>query len=154
MDYLLAPFHWGSAVVHAVCSEVSVWVINLGLWMELHLGCWKSWCDTDWTTPLCAMTQFLWPRQTIQGWEVIWLPGMHRLYLCHLQVLWKISLVPGMRSEFPLCASWCNPSLRTVLTGEICERGSSSWSFISFFRYVSRLCDLELNTNTLFTASA
>lgn len=48
--------------------------------------------------------------------------------------LWKISPMPGMRSEFPLCASWCNPSLRTALTGEICEGGSSSWIFISFFR--------------------
>lgn len=52
--------------------------------------------------------------------------------------LWKISPVPGMRSEFPLCANWCNPSLRTVVTAEIYEGGSSSWSFVSFFRCVGK----------------
>lgn len=159
MGYLLALFQWGSAVVRAVCLEVSVWVVNLALWMEL-LKIWgaenrdvtqiepllcvpwdnfpgpegPSKAERSFGSQGCTDCNFAIHKSSLTlknqpcAWHEMWIPPLYQLVQCKAQD----------------CSN--------------CEGGSSSGSFIRFFQMCRwgncRLCDLELNTTTLFTASA
>lgn len=131
--------------MHGVCSGVPVWLLT---W-DLEWSCIWSADNHDviQIVPsfVChdsiSLVQKDHPRLrghlTPRDAQTVTLPSTSALSL------WKSSPEPGMRSEFPLCASWCSASLRTVLTAEICEGGSSSWSLSVF-------SDVQVKETTLW----